>query len=417
MNKVCPLPFYHLSLSPSGGIHGCCVSSSLGHLKDQWPEQLWTSKKLNEFRKSHLKGELPDSCSSCRDSESRGEASYREKVRSMLTRTQLNDYISLSEPDTGLTKTPIRYLEIKLSNLCNLMCRMCSPEFSSKWASYLNTAEKPETRRRLIEDFPGVLDSISKTINDPSFETLCFAGGEPFLDPDHFTVLDQLKHPDSVSYVVNTNLTSLEFSGGQILERLDEFNEVHLIVSIDGDKNTQKYIRSFLPVEKFEQNLFKLRGFSEKRHWKTYSAATISALNIHKVPELIEYSLEKDLIPREFTLLDSPLHLSADILPKNTRLEIAERVSSWFENFDIDAFIQKYELNQVAEYKTTSIKNLESSIHSLTTLLKRPEKPLHASQRKKLWDQTVELDKIAKTDIFRIDPDFQDRLFNEENNQ
>jgi radical SAM protein with 4Fe4S-binding SPASM domain len=69
--KVCPLIFYDMTIDFDGMVLPCSVDwihkTELGNAKDQSLYELWNGRKLNELRRSHLRGQRPSHslCGKC----------------------------------------------------------------------------------------------------------------------------------------------------------------------------------------------------------------------------------------------------------------------------------------------------------------------------------------------------------------
>ena len=79
--KVCPIPFYNLSVNCDGSVSSCCYdwnhSTLVGDLNNESLFEVWNGSKLNEFRKMHAefrKKEHP-TCSKCVATESYAQES------------------------------------------------------------------------------------------------------------------------------------------------------------------------------------------------------------------------------------------------------------------------------------------------------------------------------------------------------
>lgn len=69
--KACPYPFYTMVVKSNGDVVPCCVawdkSLVVGNVKDHSLAELWNSPRMEEIRKTHLRGERSSlsSCVSC----------------------------------------------------------------------------------------------------------------------------------------------------------------------------------------------------------------------------------------------------------------------------------------------------------------------------------------------------------------
>ena len=127
--------------------------------------------------------------------------------------------------DTGSVPFDIPIIELKLSNLCNFKCRMCWPKDSSLWATdwekveqfyddetreYINNVAEVAGNKRLYNMFETNKRFVDKLLVClENVEEIEFAGGEPLLDPIHYRVLSNIRHPERVTLKYSTNLHQL----------------------------------------------------------------------------------------------------------------------------------------------------------------------------------------------------------------
>ncbi len=366
-NSWCPLPFFHLSADTTGNIRACCRSQPLAHISLSTFKEAWNCESIRSIRRDFLNGKKPKACQSCWDYEAKGITSFRQRIESFVSTESSQKMRQLTTVETGEIKAPTKYLELKLTNKCNLVCRMCNPESSSRWAQFKKTGVGP-----VIHDHFSSMATkleILEIVNHPEFETICFVGGEPFIDQAHFEYLSLIADKSKIAYVANTNLTHLQLGGQDVLESLKEFREITLFVSIDGDPVRQSYIRTGIDIEMFEKNLRRIQNANLSDKWTFNSTAVVSLLNIYHIPELIEYSLRFDLRPVPFTLLEGPAYLKLNLLPLQERQKIKEKIIAWYGTFDLNQFIESFDLKRVRKSFLQTKRSLDQSIMSVCNAL------------------------------------------------
>lgn len=195
--------------------------------------------------------------------------------------------------DTGEMRAPPRNVVFKHSNLCNLACRMCSPE-SSTSASRGWNAELAEltgkTAGGIVRNFPDVvrfaeeLRSIAPTLNQVSF-----SGGEPFADPAVIDTLVALQPwARQIQVYANTNLSRLRFGDTDVLELVGRFDRRILCISVDGPPALHGYIRPGLDVSRFVENLARLQ---RPRFGTLHVNVAAQLLNVLRLPETLDFVL------------------------------------------------------------------------------------------------------------------------------
>lgn len=146
----------------------------------------------------------------------------------------------------------IRVLELNLSNLCNLKCRMCGSDSSSAWIE-----DEIFLREKIIDDpfRPKQIEKLERAFNNKKalfdflnsldlqdLEHITFFGGEPFLQPLFAEVLEYLirSNRTNISLRVTTNGTIVL---DKHLSLLKQFERVDYRLSIEAVGSLYKYIR------------------------------------------------------------------------------------------------------------------------------------------------------------------------------
>ena len=129
------LPWMHLATTATGNLRVCCNSTPGENLilkpdgtpyklyKDDM-QQAWNSETYAIIRKQLLNNERPSMCTRCFREEDAG-------IRS--ARLAWNEKWTEDKPYTMNAPFDIKYVDLRLSNLCNLKCRMCNPYSSNMW--------------------------------------------------------------------------------------------------------------------------------------------------------------------------------------------------------------------------------------------------------------------------------------------
>jgi sulfatase maturation enzyme AslB (radical SAM superfamily) len=338
---LCALPFGHLFLSEEGKSYPCCYALEAGaanldsagdpiFVSDRASlDAAWNSPTQKLVRAEMLAGRRPAACERCFRLEDHGLQSLRE-----VSNLRFPEFGDLAGRCSSDGNQPLEFfsLDLRLGNLCNLRCQMCSPVSSRKMV---------EEFRRL---YPGSEDRFapfsrmtwqeSSTLRElilehsESVREAHFAGGEPFLIPEveqYVQALAERPGANRIRLSFNTNATLLP---ERLLSLFPKFEGVRLIISIDGHGPVNDYIRFPSRFSQIEANLKALQGRREE--WNlTYVCfnITVQAHNILQLPELIRYLTRSYPGFLPFPVL-SPLTvpdcLSAQVLPAEAK-ELAAR--------------------------------------------------------------------------------------------
>lgn len=152
------------------------------------------------------------------------------------------EILESSNQESLRTRTPflsssreIKKIQFKLSNRCQLACAHCGPQYSSTWAKILKI--KPHVQSALV-----ITDQFLSELEDllPSLSHIKFTGGEPFLDPNHWKILeflqDKKKDHCTLEYITN-GLTKPR------PELWQGWKSVECAVSVDGYESSYEWFR------------------------------------------------------------------------------------------------------------------------------------------------------------------------------
>lgn len=256
----CPLPYMHRIIYPDGEISQCCMSRKRFHMGF---DQFDNSSELQDIKSALGRGMFPDACAGCRDLEESGHKSLRQEA--------LEEYTDFSQ---------VTYLDVRFSNKCNLSCRMCSPEFSSRIAKE-EKVDTPYTHidEKVVNDIKNSLKNVTK---------LMFTGGEPM-------IIDEIKeiceyavsegYSKDIHLVFTTNGTKIDDEWAEISR---QFKDVHWTFSVDGVGELNDYIRYGSSWEIVDRNIRKIM----KEGWSVGINTVVSSYNIMYLGDLFNYGEE-----------------------------------------------------------------------------------------------------------------------------
>jgi len=325
-DRFCPLPFTQLQLSSDSTFKPCCKFEGqfesegipLRHPTTTFIEA-WTSTGAEQLRKSFLAGEKPASCRECWREEQAGLYSLRQIRIETTTQSQLD--ILKSE---GTRLTP-ESLDLKLSNLCNLKCRICGAAASSSWEEEIRQKENPYLRI----DHKNILSQENlETFKTwlPHLRRIEIFGGEPLMNPEFYKILDLcIDSGHSRDITIHCNSNGTVFSS-KYVKKFDQFKEISIYFSIDDIDERFTYQRYPAPWPEVKENL---RRFSEARNSHTHFGinCTVSLFNVYYLPEFIGWA-ESQSFQTGFNVLHMPQYFSIVNLPESAKASISERLSS-----------------------------------------------------------------------------------------
>ena len=352
----CVLPFMHMAATPAGSFRVCCNSNPKNNKIWKTPdkeyklyrddvEEVWNSPDYKRIRKQFIDGERPETCQRCFREEDSGSST---SPRIAANKHWMRDDIQIAEE----IPLDIRYVDIRLGNLCNLKCRMCNPWSSSMWVkdwnSVVGTAELqpnvPLTDEEVdFMDFMGVWPDRKGTAKNfqtiaHTVEEIYLTGGEPTLAKSQYDLLDyciQNELAGGIKLKYNTNLTNVP---DKMLEYWTHFKGVQLSASIDAVGERDRYIRYPSSWEKIEEHFDKLKGLN---NIALQVHSTVQILNVCALHELIEWVKSKDVNQSQihYNILNHPECMNIRALPKELK-QLAEQNLSVYEDDRINNVIK-----------------------------------------------------------------------------
>jgi radical SAM protein with 4Fe4S-binding SPASM domain len=329
----CPLPWLHTHIYPDGNVFPCCMANtmdSMGNVNDQSLESIRQGKKFQDLRQQMIEGKKPPQCRRCWDYEETAMESQRQQA---VKRWQLfhDDIEQAKSRSIG-----IRYFDIRFSNVCNLRCRSCNPHLSTgvyrEFKELYGDKAAPGKPIKLDQqcwerDLVPHLDTI---------ERIYFAGGEPFLMPEHLDILKYLiKHKKTdVEISYSTNFSLSHYKGESIFDLWNEFDYIDCVASFDGVGKQGEFLRKGLNYEK----TLELREEMIKKapNVQFYVAATLSNMNPYSIVDLHKDLVRRQLLKVEnffINLLETPEYYRVDALPKEIKKDVLKEWSFHQEHF------------------------------------------------------------------------------------
>ena len=341
-DTFCVLPFMHAAVNPGGGFRVCCNSNPANNkvLKDDGSgkayrifkddiNDVWNSEWYKNIRKEFIDGERPETCQRCFREEDAGIRSprigYNEKW--------YKDNVKVAEE----IPLDIRYVDLRLGNLCNLKCRMCNPWSSSMWVKDWNkvtglaelTPNEPLNSDEL--DYMEVMkvwpDRKQTGLNfveiAHTIEEIYLTGGEPTLATSQYALFDYCIENELASNIklkYNTNLTNIP---QKMIDYWSHFKGVQLNCSIDATGDRDRYVRypsSWGKIVETFDKLLALPNVYIQVH------CTVQVLNMCAMSELFDWTRSKGIPDKDIYLniLNHPEMYNIRSLPKELK-QLAEQ--------------------------------------------------------------------------------------------
>jgi len=182
------------------------------------------------------------------------------------------------------------YYDFQLSNLCNLACKMCSPNFSSRLVKpfeFYKQKGYDDDNGMVSPILPNkwdweIVDKIFEDINKRTKDkkiVIELKGGEPTMQPEFKDFFDKFENVQNVRLDIITNLQRLP---DYFLENISKFEEINVGVSLEGTEETYEYVRTLGDWKTFKSNLETLA-----KETRTFN----NKIGLHFHPKIISYGL------------------------------------------------------------------------------------------------------------------------------
>ncbi|MCB1016903.1 MAG: twitch domain-containing radical SAM protein, partial [Acidimicrobiales bacterium] len=337
--SICPLPWLNLSTDVNGSTRPCCKFAQpsadsayqLTNLRDGDLDAVWNGPAMQQLRRDFRAGERPVECSSCWNEEAAGIPSFRQ--------TYVRDRGIHEEPDYAVDTPdhPVA-LDLKLTNACNLKCRICGPVASSLWLREELAVGGPDADPWLVENKDYF--RANKITGDPTnravlrrwllhLDHLELTGGEPMLSRENREVLELVVaegRPERMTLLLTTNATVVD---ERVLELLPAFGAVALTLSIDDIGARFEYERSPGRWDVAEPIVRRYAAMTSERLHVGINCS-VSPLNVWYLPEMVGWlTADEALAPvhLNLNLVHYPRHFCIQVLPAALKEAVEERLA------------------------------------------------------------------------------------------
>ena len=312
-NTFCVLPWMHLYVGTDGNVLPCCQADHqypMGNIEKDSIENIAKSSAFNQLRANMIAGTRNKECARCYQQEDSGLPSARQSHNARWPHLSIN---SVNTNGTIDNFEPV-YFDIRLNNVCNLKCRMCSGYFSSSIAQeeaelFGNTIPVESSMRSKQRK-----SSLTEILHYlPIAEKIYFAGGEPLLSSEHYEILKTLIDCGNVDLEIfyNTNFTTLQYQKISVLDLWRKFSNIKIGASLDATGPVAEYVRHGTDWKTIESNLHLVK--TQCPHVNFTVNSTVGLLNISSLVDLQRQWHTNgilDLSKFSMQILISPDHLS-----------------------------------------------------------------------------------------------------------
>ena len=347
MNLRCAWADNGLAIIDTGGIVMPCCQIRGDHGKNtvsNYPNvsRLTTLNEVhdsNSFRTIRKKLKTGDNheCSSCWHIEQAGKISRRE-------------FFLSSKYYTG--GDGIKFMELMLDSTCNMMCKMCKPTQSSKWASAkkllsdLDTIDTSNEGHHIMTG-SSVIKNLFTVLENTDLSKLVhinIVGGEPFYSKNFIKLLrllDKKRGLENIHIGLNTN--SSIFPNNELLKLLVSTKALRIKHSLDAVGNLASYIRHGMPWNLIENNVKKFIKLRKKYPNITLViSSVVSVMNMNHMQDLADFAHDNGLTidsymlehPKYFSIYNIPIDYRKKYLLDKTKRNYNKHIQGWADDFN-----------------------------------------------------------------------------------
>lgn len=374
-NQMCSLPWVHADVNfQYGTISPCCKFKSTFETTSNKFKDVWFMEPFNGLRTDFLNSRYPRDCvDNC--------YSYKEWRNQLF----VDKGILTDEMDTDDLELP-KSFSIAFGKVCNLACRMCTPDNSSTFANLVK--DSPKLQKFFKMESAMFIPAETLEGSFTNLEHLSLTGGEPLVDKNCLEIIKLAKKesPKLKSITLTTNMT--KFNKELLNSLADTGAEINFSVSIDGPKRLHEYIRYGCRWEDIVQNLIAIR---HNYPGITFSICTTSSIfNAGYVSETLDaiHALGHETGVEFKGLFTSPVFAPEHLHPRVVPGEIKERYLDRLKDND-----KIYPIPGSRSLITTTQEMLNDS----------PSK----SDYLRFVKYVTELDKLTNTDFYQVYPEFR----------
>ena len=365
---LCKAPWTNFQLDVNGAVRPCCKFEQpnkeskyqFPSLKDHDIGEIWKSDTFIRLREDFLNGEKPVECRACWEEEKANVPSYRQSMDTRIDLPDDFDYTDL-KPATPLA------LDLKLSNVCNLKCRICGPEASSLWLKEYMEDKKLDNRSNayLYQNRHYFLQNkITKQVDNrkelmewlPNVQLIELTGGEPLLSTENLELLNicsEMGFAEHINLLIVTNGTIFKPKLNDVMKG---FRKVIINFSIDDMGKRFEYERH--PANWDKSNMVVANYLTDTAdNFEFNCHTTVSAYNVYYLPEFIEWFIEKSKIKKWcliFNILYYSREMSIQVLPDEVKKHVEEKLRACVDALPLEHEDIAHSLEDVITYMNGS---------------------------------------------------------------
>jgi len=316
---------------------------------------------ITEVRDGMITGNEHSGCSACYALEKQNIFSFRQRRNiqaAVFSGKHFKESLQQSpafKRMAGSTNIYPAFMHVTLSNLCNLSCRMCFPDYSTQLSSlYKKVGIMDNDKPTLLDwttDDKKWNEFLELVLNNPNLMSLHFMGGEPLYHKRFFEFIDwciaNSKTDFHLTFVTNGTTCDID-----LLEKLKKFKSIQIEVSIENLDETNNYVRINSDYNQVKENIISMVAHLGSKNIVLRSLP--QALTILHYENLIDFAIAYNLCI-DSNVLGSPEYLKCFVLPKELKIKIIDNLKAKYADIlsytGGDNFLSKFRVNDIRGFK------------------------------------------------------------------
>jgi len=370
----------------------------------------FNSDPVKQFRQNVLGSTKVSACSRCYHEESAGSVSRRHQAnqKSVIFRQAFQESFSQSPSRpyfdiSGHTLTNPIDIHVDLGNHCNLSCKMCNAQASSKIAAQEIKWGIDSSKKYLGTDWTRdqtVWNNFkSQLVNIPNLKNIHLMGGETVLAAKFEDLVDAfIDHKRfEVCFSFVTNGTTVK---PQLIEKLKKFSRVGIEVSIETVSKHNSYVRQGTDTDRVLDNI---KWYQTQCNNTTISVTlrpAISLLTIGRYYSLLEYALANKFIVKSL-LVSTPDFLDVQYLPETVKHQYSKTFDDLINRLDNIQMTEDYNNSDPNNYQVV----IKRQALVCKKLLSTPTPDDCVQQHQQLVEHCQKWDPVYGHDARRLYPE------------
>ena len=424
----CNTPWYELQIYWDGGLGICCQEYHRLYTAEQAKKynisnmsiaEWFNSEPVKKMRMDMWSDKKLSLCERCYKDEAVGITSRRHKsnqksviftkkaFEDSIEQSPHNDNFLYSKNNQGETQTLPMDLHIDLGNFCNLACKMCSPESSSKIAAQHVKWGREKDKKYVGNDWTRnekIWNRFLQELSKMKLQNIHFMGGETTLTKRLHDFLDfMIEHKRfDLNFSFVTNGTTFDI---ELIKKLKLFQRVGIEVSMETTTEHNAYVRQGTDTKEVLANIEKYREHCDNERISVTLRPAPSALTIGNYHTLIEYCLEQKLTIKS-TPVYRPTFLNVSVLPMDVRNHYLKNYYSLLKKYEIESLDIEIDFNESdpQQYK----KIIKLAITQAIGLLNSPLSGEHEKELTKMVEHCKRWDKVYGYNAIKLFPELKD---------